>query len=468
MELIVVYLITIVVFLSSLSFLWNLFDRRRNQGCYLLDYVCYQPPDDRKLPTNSCGDIVRRNKNLGLDEYKFLLKMIVSSGIGERTYGPRNIIEGREDHPTHADSLSEMDDCFFATLDQLFARTGFSPSDVDALVLNVSMFSPAPSLTARIVSRYKMGGRQDLQPHRHGLQREPRGGRPRQEPLQGAEEDAGPGRDVGVDHPELVLREQEVDDARQRPVPVWRLLDPPHQRPRPQAQVQVLPEAPRAHPPRQQRPRAQRGGAHGGRGRAQRHGAQQGPPEGGGAGIVPQPPHIRTEGPADQGDTALRAVQADGEPRRRRGQGQRRQAEREPQVRRGPLLRAHRGDRGDRRRREGAGAGGGGAGAVEDGAAPVRQHVRLERVVRARLHGGEGEAAEEGQGDDDKRRGRVQVQQLPLGGDEGPGGGRRGRGVEGLHRRVPSPNPGQPLHGEVRMDLRRQHSQRHDWLGLLS
>ncbi|KAJ6828870.1 3-ketoacyl-CoA synthase 12-like [Iris pallida] len=156
MELIVVYLITIVVFLSSLSFLWNLFDRRRNQGCYLLDYVCYQPPDDRKLPTNSCGDIVRRNKNLGLDEYKFLLKMIVSSGIGERTYGPRNIIEGREDHPTHADSLSEMDDCFFATLDQLFARTGFSPSDVDALVLNVSMFSPAPSLTARIVSRYKM------------------------------------------------------------------------------------------------------------------------------------------------------------------------------------------------------------------------------------------------------------------------------------------------------------------------
>ncbi|CAA6655308.1 unnamed protein product [Spirodela intermedia] len=49
-----------------------------------------------------------------------------------------------------------MDDSFFYTLDELFRRTGFSPADVTALVVNVSMLSPSPSLSARIINRYKM------------------------------------------------------------------------------------------------------------------------------------------------------------------------------------------------------------------------------------------------------------------------------------------------------------------------
>jgi len=44
----------------------------------------------------------------------------------------------------------------FDTLDNLFKKTGISPSEVDILVVNVSLFSPAPSLAARIINRYKM------------------------------------------------------------------------------------------------------------------------------------------------------------------------------------------------------------------------------------------------------------------------------------------------------------------------
>jgi 3-ketoacyl-CoA synthase len=49
-----------------------------------------------------------------------------------------------------------MDGLIFDTLDKLFAKTGISPSEIDVLVVNVSLFSPAPSLTARVVNRYKM------------------------------------------------------------------------------------------------------------------------------------------------------------------------------------------------------------------------------------------------------------------------------------------------------------------------
>lgn len=129
---------------------------KRESCCYMLAYECYKAPEDRKLDTETSAKIVFRNKNLGIEEYKFLLHTIVSSGIGEGTYVPRNIISGQEDSSTLKVSITEMDDLIFDTLDKLFAKTGISPSEIDILVVNVSLFSPAPSLAARVVNRYKM------------------------------------------------------------------------------------------------------------------------------------------------------------------------------------------------------------------------------------------------------------------------------------------------------------------------
>ncbi|KAF4350675.1 hypothetical protein CsatB_009611 [Cannabis sativa] len=152
--------VSIVVSLSyALAYLLNHLLRRRDQCCYMLAYECYKPPEETKLSTDSCAQIVFRNKNLGVDEYRFLLKTMVSSGIGEETYCPKNVMEGREETPTLADALAEMDEVIFTTLDNLFAKTKSfitSPSEIDILVVNVSLLSVAPSLTSRIVNRYKM------------------------------------------------------------------------------------------------------------------------------------------------------------------------------------------------------------------------------------------------------------------------------------------------------------------------
>nr|CAN62551.1 hypothetical protein VITISV_002308 [Vitis vinifera] len=150
-----VYLFLLPVF-YLFFLLWKFIDGKRDQECYILDYQCYKPTDDRKLSTEFCGDMIRRNKSLGLQEYKFLLKAIVNSGIGEETYGPRNVFSGNETHPSVLDGISEMDEFFNDSIEKLLDRVGVSPSEIDALVVNVSMITTAPSLAGRIINRYKM------------------------------------------------------------------------------------------------------------------------------------------------------------------------------------------------------------------------------------------------------------------------------------------------------------------------
>ncbi|MED6223242.1 hypothetical protein PIB30_072103 [Stylosanthes scabra] len=157
MDVFLVLCISLLPILYSFYVLTNLFIiNPRGKSCYMLAYECFMPPEDTKLDTDSCTRIVMRNRNLGLEEYRFLLKTIVNSGIGESTYCPRIVLEGREECPTLKDIHHEIDEIMFQTLDNLFKNTGISPSDVDILVVNVSLFSPSPSLTSRIVNKYKM------------------------------------------------------------------------------------------------------------------------------------------------------------------------------------------------------------------------------------------------------------------------------------------------------------------------
>ncbi|CAH1447680.1 unnamed protein product [Lactuca virosa] len=122
----------------------------------MIDYQCYKGKKEMKLDTQQCAKIVWRNKNLRVQDYKFLLKTMVNSGIGEETYGPKSIILGEEEHPTLVGSLSEVEAVFYDTLDSIFSRSNISPSQVDILVVTVSVFSPVPSLASRIINRYNM------------------------------------------------------------------------------------------------------------------------------------------------------------------------------------------------------------------------------------------------------------------------------------------------------------------------
>ncbi|KAI3809017.1 hypothetical protein L1987_24983 [Smallanthus sonchifolius] len=134
---------------------YKFFEQKRNQSCYILHYECFKPPDDRKVSTDFSGEMMKRC-NLELDEYRFLLRAIVSSGIGEDTYGPRNFFSEHGTNSTLCDTKFEMDEFFTETLDKLFSKSRVSPQDIDILVVNVSVLTLVPSLTSRIINHYKM------------------------------------------------------------------------------------------------------------------------------------------------------------------------------------------------------------------------------------------------------------------------------------------------------------------------
>ncbi|GJT73733.1 3-ketoacyl-CoA synthase 12-likeprotein [Tanacetum coccineum] len=135
---------------------YNFIDQRRSKSCYILHYECFKPSNDRKLPTEFSVDLINKCKNLGIEEHRFLLRALVSSGIGEETYAPRNILSKRGTLATLRDCQSEMDEFSIETLDTLFSLSGVSPQDIDILVVNVSGMTLVPSLTSRIINHYKM------------------------------------------------------------------------------------------------------------------------------------------------------------------------------------------------------------------------------------------------------------------------------------------------------------------------
>ncbi|KAL8141397.1 hypothetical protein V2J09_007418 [Rumex salicifolius] len=156
MDSLILFLLSILPTLCIISLLWKKVSSTSFQTCYILDYECFKPADDRKVTTEFSGEIIKRNKYLGLSDYKFLLRAIVSAGIGEHTYAPRNILLAKEESPALPDSISEMDEFLHVSVDRLLRRSNLSPSEIDILVLNVSMLATVPSLSSRIINHYKM------------------------------------------------------------------------------------------------------------------------------------------------------------------------------------------------------------------------------------------------------------------------------------------------------------------------
>ncbi|XP_074304647.1 3-ketoacyl-CoA synthase 11-like, partial [Silene latifolia] len=131
----------------------------QNQRCrvYLLNFSCYKPDDSYKcskqkfmLGSNAIGTFTA-------ESIEFQRMILEKSGLGEDTYLPE-ALSRIPFNPCMADARKEAEGIMFGTIDELFAKINVKPKDIGILVVNCSVFTPTPSLSAMVVNRYKLRG----------------------------------------------------------------------------------------------------------------------------------------------------------------------------------------------------------------------------------------------------------------------------------------------------------------------
>ncbi|KAK9114919.1 hypothetical protein Syun_021716 [Stephania yunnanensis] len=138
----------LIIFVSTVYFM------KKPRPIYLVDYALYKPPVTCRVPFATFME----HSRLNMSETKsvdFQMRILERSGLGEETclppanhyIPPRISIEA---------SREEAELVMFSAVDTLMKKTKTKPKDFDILIVNCSMFSPTPSLSAMIVNKYKM------------------------------------------------------------------------------------------------------------------------------------------------------------------------------------------------------------------------------------------------------------------------------------------------------------------------
>ncbi|KAL8480504.1 hypothetical protein ACS0TY_027153 [Phlomoides rotata] len=83
----------------------------------------------------------------------FQMRILKRSGLGEETCLPPLI---HYIPPMMEAARGEVETIIFSAIDSLMAKTGIRAKDIDILIVNYSLFSPKPSLSAMVVNNNKL------------------------------------------------------------------------------------------------------------------------------------------------------------------------------------------------------------------------------------------------------------------------------------------------------------------------
>ncbi|KAL6007610.1 separase/separin [Asimina triloba] len=139
----------LVVFVSTVYFM------SKPRPIYLVDYALYKPPVTCRVPFATFMEHASLIKTFTPKSVEFLTRILERSGLGEETCLPPSS-HYLPPCPTMEASREEARQVMFSAVDALLEKTGIKAKDIDILVVNCSLFSPTPSLSAMIVNKYKM------------------------------------------------------------------------------------------------------------------------------------------------------------------------------------------------------------------------------------------------------------------------------------------------------------------------
>ncbi|XP_016463600.1 3-ketoacyl-CoA synthase 6-like [Nicotiana tabacum] len=146
---VVLYSSFLIIFASILYFM------SRPRGVYLIDYSCYKPPVSCRVPFSTFMEHSRLILSSEPKSVEFQMRILERSGLGEETCLPP-AIHYIPPTPNMESARKEAEMVIFSAMDSLFKKTRVKPKDIDILIVNCSLFSPTPSLSAMVINKYKM------------------------------------------------------------------------------------------------------------------------------------------------------------------------------------------------------------------------------------------------------------------------------------------------------------------------
>ncbi|VFR00916.1 unnamed protein product [Cuscuta campestris] len=125
------------------------------RSVYLVDYACYKPPVSFRVPFSAFMEHSRLILKDNPKSVEFQMRILERSGLGEETSLPP-AIHYIPPTPNMEAARAEAETVIFSAIDSLMKKTGLKPKDIDILIVNCSLFSPTPSLSAMVVNKYKL------------------------------------------------------------------------------------------------------------------------------------------------------------------------------------------------------------------------------------------------------------------------------------------------------------------------
>ncbi|CAL9097938.1 unnamed protein product, partial [Musa textilis] len=142
--------ITLLVIIVATAYFMS-----RTRPVYLVDFACFRPNSTCRVPFATFLEHARLMPFFDEKSVRFQVRILERSGLGEETCLPPT------NHyippcPSMEAACEEAQFVIFSAVDELIAKTGIKPQDIDILIVNCSLFSPTPSLSAMIVNKYKL------------------------------------------------------------------------------------------------------------------------------------------------------------------------------------------------------------------------------------------------------------------------------------------------------------------------
>ncbi|XP_074287373.1 3-ketoacyl-CoA synthase 6-like [Silene latifolia] len=151
------HLDTIQVLCSSflIIFVLTVYFMSKPRSVYLVDYSLFKPLSIFRVPFSTFMEHSRLNLKDNPKSVEFQMRILERSGLGEETCLPP-AIHYIPPNPTMEAARAEAEMVIFSSIDDLLKKTGVKAKEIDILIVNCSLFSPTPSLSAMVVNKYKL------------------------------------------------------------------------------------------------------------------------------------------------------------------------------------------------------------------------------------------------------------------------------------------------------------------------